>query len=160
MSLTPAAASGRGRIPRRVPGAVGIFNLIAKPLLRAGVPMGPDVMLTVPGRRTGLPRSTPVAVAEIAGRNWLIAPFGETDWVLNLRAAGHGTLTSGRRAREFRARELGPEETVGFFRDILEPYMRANAIARWFVRAVDRIPEDPVSAARTNIVFEVRYDEG
>src|SRR5919198_3462 len=78
-----------------VPAWVPIFNPIARILLAAGVPMGPTVLLTVRGRRSGLPRSTPVAMAEIGGRRWLISPFGEIDWARNLRAAGHATLTSG-----------------------------------------------------------------
>lgn len=140
---------------KRIPRWVRLFNPIAKLLLAVGVPMGPDVLLTVRGRKTGLPRSTPVAVAEIAGRWWLIAPFGEVDWVRNLRAAGRGTLTDRRVKHEITATELGMAEKVRFFREILDPYLRANLVARWFVRRLDRIPEDPIDAAEAEIVFEV-----
>ena len=139
----------------RVPRYVRFANLFVKPLMRIGIPMGPDVLLTVRGRRTGRPRSTPVAVAEIAGRRWLVAPFGETDWLLNLRAAQDATITSGRRCEAVAARELDPSERVTFFRDVLNPYVRANRLARWFVRTLDRIPEDPLQAAERNYVFEV-----
>jgi deazaflavin-dependent oxidoreductase (nitroreductase family) len=138
-----------------VPRWVRLFNPLAKLLLALGVPMGPDVLLTVPGRKTGLPRSTPVAVAQIAGRWWLIGPFGEVDWVRNLRASGRGTLTDRRVRTEISARELGTEEKVRFFREVLDPYLRANRLARWFVRTLDRIPEDPLEAAKGEIVFEV-----
>ncbi len=144
------------RIPRRVPGWITFFNHLAKPLMRLGLPMGPDVMLTVPGRKTGLPRSTPVAIAEIGGRHWLIAPFGETDWVRNLRAAGRGKVTSGRRRYDVTARELDENEALAFFRDVVEPYVRTRPFVRWLVRYVDGIPDDPKRAAETNIVFEVR----
>jgi len=140
---------------RRVPLWVRLFNPIAKLLLALGIPMGPDVLLTVPGRKTGLPRSTPVAVAELAGRWWLIGPFGQVDWVRNLRASGRGTLTNRRVKEEFTATELGTAEKVFFFREILDPYLRTNRIARWFVRTLDRIPDDPVEAAEAEIVFEV-----
>lgn len=139
----------------RVPGWIRFFNPIAKLVLAAGIPLGPDVLLTVRGRKSGLPRSTPVAVAEIAGRWWLIAPFGEVDWVRNLRAAGRGTLTIRRVKEEFTATELGTAEKVRFFREILDPYVRAHRVARWFVRTLDRIPEDPVAAAAADVVFEV-----
>ena len=73
----------------------------------------------------------------------------------NLRAAGHGTLTIRRAREEFTATELGTVDKIRFFRDILEPYLRTNRLARWFVRTLDRIPEDPVEAAESQIVFEV-----
>lgn len=149
-------ANPGGRRPARVPWFVRLFNPISKSLLRLGVPMGPDVLLTVRGRKTGLPRSTPVAIAQIAGRWWLMAPFGETDWVLNLRTAGQATIRSARQTEEVTTRELDRAERLTFFRDILDPYLRRNPLARWIVRAVDRLPEDPLTAAEANIIFEVR----
>jgi deazaflavin-dependent oxidoreductase (nitroreductase family) len=143
-----------------VPGYIAWLNVLLKPLIRIGVPMGPDVMLTVSGRTSGRPRSTPVAVAEIGGRRWLVAPFGETDWVRNLRAAGRATLSSGRRGEAVIARELSATERVVFFRDVLNPYVRTNVIARWFVRSLDGIPEDPVRAAEATLVFEVKSQDG
>src|SRR5579859_5761285 len=122
----------------RVPAWIPLFNLLVKPLMALGIPMGPDVLLTVRGRRSGLPRTTPVAVAEIAGRTWLLSPFGETEWAKNLRAAGRATLRSGRTAREMTAVELVRDERIGFYRDVLEPYLRTNAFAAWIVRHLDR----------------------
>jgi deazaflavin-dependent oxidoreductase (nitroreductase family) len=140
---------------RRVPPWIRFVNPVFKALLAAGVPMGPDVLLTVRGRKTGLARSTPVAVAEIEGRLWLISPWSEADWVRNLRAAGRATLTSGRRTESVSATELDQAQTIGFFRDILDPYVRTDRVARWFVRGLDRIEEDPVAAARGRVVFEI-----
>src|SRR2546423_13859960 len=105
----------------RVPSWVPFFNFIAKPLLAAGVPMGPDVLLTIRGRKTGLPRTTPVTIAENSGRRGLIAPFGEVNWVRNLRAAGRATISVGRRKEEVTAVELGPTEAAAFIRDVLGP---------------------------------------
>ena len=72
---------------------------IIKRLLRAGVPMGPMILLTVRGRTTGQPRTTPVDLLERNGRRWLVATHGgaSSNWVRNLRAAGEGVLTRGRR---------------------------------------------------------------
>jgi hypothetical protein len=53
-------------------------NWILKKLLRAGVPMGPMILLTVRGRTTGLPRTTPVDLFERDGRRWLAPPMAET----------------------------------------------------------------------------------
>ena len=153
--------SGDRRAPtrvRRVPKWVRVFNPIARALLALGIPLGPDVLLTVRGRKSGLPSSTPVAVAEISGRLWLISPFGDVDWARNLRAAGRATLTGARRTDHVLATELGRSDAIAFYRDMLDPYVREHRLARWFVRYLDRIPEDPVAAADSSSVFEVRLD--
>lgn len=154
LSADPSSAAMRTQSSRRVPSWMRVFNPGAKLLLAIGVPMGPEVLLTVRGRKTGLPRSTPVAVAEIAGRWWLIGPFGEGDWVRNLRAAGRGTLTNRRAREEITATELDREQKLRFFRDMLDPYLRTRGLARWIVRNLDRIPDDPVEAAKDVFVFE------
>jgi deazaflavin-dependent oxidoreductase (nitroreductase family) len=140
----------------RVPGWIRFFNPLARSLMAAGMPMGPDVLLTVRGRRTGLPRSTPVAIAEIAGREWLLSPFGDVDWARNLKAAGHATIRSGRRRYEIDATALGRENRIAFFRDVLEPYLLTHGtVVRWIVRTLDGIPDDPVAAADACDVFQV-----
>jgi hypothetical protein len=40
------------------------------------VPMGPNALITVCGRRSALPRTTPITLIESAGRRWVLAPFG------------------------------------------------------------------------------------
>jgi deazaflavin-dependent oxidoreductase (nitroreductase family) len=118
--------------------------------------MGPDVLLTVRGRASGLPRTTPVALCEYAGRRGIISPFGETDWVRNLRAAGRATLTTGRRAEEVSAVELDPAAAAAFIRDVLAPRARQTRLGMWFVRAVDKIDLDhPDEAAQGRPVFEL-----
>src|SRR5881296_2593968 len=107
----------RGGVPRWVP----FFNLVAKPLLKLGVPMGPDVLITVRGRKTGLPRTTPVTICEYGGRRGFIPPFGETNWARNLRAAGIATIRFGRRSESMRTVELGHDEAVAFIRDVIVP---------------------------------------
>jgi deazaflavin-dependent oxidoreductase (nitroreductase family) len=139
-----------------VPAWVPFFNPIARRLLAAGVPLGPDVLLTVRGRTSGLPRSTPVAICAYAGRRGLISPFGETDWVRNLRAAGRATLTSGQRKEEVRAVELGPTEAAAFIRDVLAPQAQQTRLGAWIVRTIDKIDVDnPEAAAEGRPVFEL-----
>jgi F420H(2)-dependent quinone reductase len=48
--------------------------------------------LTVPGRRTRRARTVPVIPVEVEGIRYLVSPYGESDWVRNLRAAGKATL--------------------------------------------------------------------
>jgi len=140
----------------RVPAWVPFFNVIARPLLAAGVPMGPDVLLTVRGRRSGLPRSTPMSICENGGRRGIISPFGEVNWVRNLRAAGRATITVGRRTENVIAVELDQVDAAAFIRDVLAPRARRSRLGSWFVRAVDKIDIDqPLESARGRHVFEL-----
>jgi deazaflavin-dependent oxidoreductase (nitroreductase family) len=91
---------------------VPYFNAAAQQLLALGVPVGHDVLLTVRGRRSGLPRTTPVTICEFGGRRGFISPYGETHWARNRRAARSGTIRFGRRREEVRAVELEREEAV------------------------------------------------
>ena len=94
---------------------------IIKRLLRAGVPMGPMILLTVRGRATGQPRTTPVDLLERNGRRWLVATHGgaSSNWVRNLRAAGEGILTRGRRRQAVTAVELFPEAAGPVLKEVL-----------------------------------------
>lgn len=88
---------------------------MTKTLLRAGVKLvgfgrHPTYLLTVPGRKSGEPRTTPVSVVERDGKRYLFAPYGVVDWVRNLQAAGAAILTRGRRTEEIRATELPSSE--------------------------------------------------
>jgi deazaflavin-dependent oxidoreductase (nitroreductase family) len=143
--------------PTRLPSWVRYFNRIARPLLAAGVPMGPDALITIRGRKSGLPRTTPVTVCENSGRRGLISPFGEVNWVRNLRAAGRATITFGSRREEVSAVELGLTEAAEFIRDVLAPHARRSRFGSWFVRNIDKIDIDnPVEAAQGRPVFELR----
>ncbi|MGW4288028.1 hypothetical protein ACWEIK_13945 [Streptomyces sp. NPDC004673] len=75
-------------------------------LHRLGLPFGPMHLLTVPGRASGLPRTNPVAPVVVDGTPYLLQAYPEADWVKNARAAGHGVLTRGRRARQVDLVEL------------------------------------------------------
>jgi deazaflavin-dependent oxidoreductase (nitroreductase family) len=152
MSARPLPLAATRRLPFWVP----YFNRLAVPLLRAGVPMGPDVLLTVRGRKTGSARTTPVTICENAGRRGIISPFGETHWVRNLRAAGVATIGIGRHREEVIAVELELPEAAAFIRDVLAPHARRTRFGAWFVRVVDRIDVDhPEEAAIGRPVFEL-----
>ena len=64
---------------------VTFFGPIAKVVLAAGVPLGPNALITVRGRKSGRPRTTPLAIIEVTGRRWVWAPWGDVQWVRNLR---------------------------------------------------------------------------
>lgn len=141
----------------RVPLRVSLFSPILQFLLAAGVPLGFNGLITIRGRKSGLPRTTAVAIISVAGRRWIWAPWGEVHWVRNLRAAGRATINVRGRKEEVRATELDANERVGFFRDVLGPVARAIPFGRSFVRAVDGVDlEDPSAAAEGRVVFELQ----
>jgi deazaflavin-dependent oxidoreductase (nitroreductase family) len=142
----------------RVPFYVPLFNPIARRLLRRGVPLGPNALLTVRGRTSGLDRTTPVAVVAIGGRRWLIGTFGEVNWVLNLRAAREATLTVNGRPEAVKAVELSQQEAVGFYSDVLRPYVAGIPFGRFLLGTLLGAKEmlsDPEYAAETRPVFEL-----
>lgn len=140
----------------RVPWFVPLFNPIARCLLAGGIPMGPNVLVTIRGRKSGLPRTTPLTIVEFSGRRWLMAPYGEVNWVRNLRATGRATITVGRRKEEVTAVELGPGEAVAFFRDVLGPRVQRTRVGAWIVRHIDQVDlNHPENAAKGRPVFEL-----
>ena len=135
---------------------VTMFTPIAKLLLAARVPLGFNGLVTIRGRKSGLPRTTPVAIIEVSGRRWIWAPWGEVNWVRNLRAAGSATITVRGREEEVTATELDPAQRVGFFRDTLGPLARSIPFGVWFIRTVDGVDLNrPVDAAEGRPVFEL-----
>src|SRR4051794_25273407 len=118
MNQTTEADTACTKRPLHVPWFMPIFNAITRPLLAAGMPMASNGLLTVAGRRTGLPRTTPVAIIGVSGKSWVWAPWGDVQWVRNLRAAGRAKTTLRRREQVVRARELNLEERVAFFEDV------------------------------------------
>jgi deazaflavin-dependent oxidoreductase (nitroreductase family) len=138
---------------------VPIFNRLALRLLRLGVPRGPNALLTVPGRKSGVPRTTPVAVVAVGGRRWIMGAFGDVGWVRNLRAAGEGVLISARRRENVVAVELTRGEAERFFAEVLGPYVRRLPLGRWLLGSLlgaRDILEDPRGAAERHPVFELR----
>jgi deazaflavin-dependent oxidoreductase (nitroreductase family) len=72
-------------------------NAAITALLRLGLGPRHTYLLTVLGRKTGRPMTTPVTLVETGGRRWLVAPYGDVAWVRNTRAAGRVSLRRGRR---------------------------------------------------------------
>jgi deazaflavin-dependent oxidoreductase (nitroreductase family) len=155
---TPATAA---RPP--VPGFVTRLNPLILRLLRLGLPMGPNTLMTVRGRKTGEPRTVPVAILRADRHEVVFAAFGEVPWVHNLRAAGTATIGSGRRARAVRAVELKPEVAAPFLEAGLRPVMKVPLIgpmiAGWY--GIDRrsTTEDYAAAASRHPAFELTPDE-
>lgn len=142
----------------RVPSFVAVFSPLALRLIRMGVPLGPNALLTVRGRKSGLMRTNPVAVLDRGGRRWVIGTFGDVNWVRNLRTAGEAVLTIGRRRESVHAIELTQAEGADFFANVVVPYVGTSAVKRWLLGLLGAsdILRDPARAASSRPVFELR----
>ncbi len=84
---------------------------------KLGIPTGPPMVLTVPGRKSGRPRSTPMTPFTLDGQLYAVAGFPGADWARNARAAGAGTLRKGRKTRRVRITELTADQARPVLRE-------------------------------------------
>jgi deazaflavin-dependent oxidoreductase (nitroreductase family) len=140
--------AGGGRTRKSLGSRIG--DAIVAAMVRLGLPPKATHLVTVAGRRTGRPRTTPVSVVVDGDRRWLVAQFGETDWVRNARAAGRVTLTRGRRRGEYTVTELAPAERV----PVLRAYLRIEPMGRRRIGlGPDASDQELLEAARRHPVF-------
>lgn len=143
--------------PQRAPSFVDKINPFVLRMMGIGVPMGPNGLITIRGRKSGELRTTPIAFVEVGGRTWVQSPFGDVNWVRNLRAAGEATITFGKRRSDVRAVELSIGEKVDFYREVLGPYIRRmrGGILLARVLGLSEALDDPQAAAERHPVFEL-----
>jgi deazaflavin-dependent oxidoreductase (nitroreductase family) len=92
------------------PGWLKPMNKVMIAVQKLGVRTGPAMVLTVPGRKTGQPRSTPMTPFTHDGALYTVAGYPGTDWAANARAAGTGLLSRGRKSRRVKIVELSPAD--------------------------------------------------
>jgi deazaflavin-dependent oxidoreductase (nitroreductase family) len=68
------------------------------------------LVLTVPGRKTGKARSTPVTPMTVDGKRYVVGGLPGSDWAANARAAGEAELRQGRNVERVRVVEIPVEE--------------------------------------------------
>ena len=118
------------------------MNKLMIAMQRLGVPTGPAMVLTVPGRKSGQPRSTPMTPFDHDGGLYTVAGYPGADWAANARAAGLGTLSRGRRSRRVKIVELSADES--------RPVLRAFAV---------EVPVGVGFAKRSGLVVDGTPDE-
>lgn len=130
-------------------------NRLITPLVRLGLAGRRTHVLTVRGRRSGRRYSTPVQLVLDGGRRWLVAPYGEREWVKNARAAGEVELSRARRTTRHRIEEADAEQAA----PILREYLRTTPIVKsYFDTPADAPVEAFVTEAATHPVFRVLDD--
>ena len=86
-----------------------VFMMMMRLGLSGAGKEGP-LVLTVPGRTSGRPRSTPITPMYVDGARYVVSGFPGADWEKNARAAATATLTSGRTSETVRMVELSADE--------------------------------------------------
>ena len=107
-----------------------LFNRLAGWLTRRGLSLAGSRELRVVGRSSGEIRTNVVNLLVLDGERYLVAPRGETQWVRNLRAAGHGELKVGRRIERFEPEELADGDKPAVLREYLRRW--AWEVGRFF----------------------------
>ncbi len=119
----------RTRKYRWVTAAERINNRLTRFALRRGVAPRAFALLETTGRRSGLPRHTPVGNGLAGDTFWLIAAHGvQSDYVRNLRAQPAVRVKIGRRWRTGTAVPLPDDDPIARSRTL--PYRWDAAIGR------------------------------
>jgi deazaflavin-dependent oxidoreductase (nitroreductase family) len=127
---------------QRPPRYLKPMNKVMMAVQKLGIPTGPAMVLTVPGRKSGRPRSTPMTPFEHDGGLYTVAGYPGSDWAANARAAGAGTLSRGRESRRVKIVELSTQEAG--------PVLRSFAV---------KVPVGVGFAKRSGLVDEGTPDE-
>jgi deazaflavin-dependent oxidoreductase (nitroreductase family) len=129
------------------------LNSLVRPLARLGLTGPRTHLLTVPGRKSGKLWSTPVSIVQDGSERWLVAPYGDRNWVKNARAAGWVELRRGRRSERLAVEELSSEDAV----PVLRRYYELGLLTRPFFDVTLSSPdEDWLAEASRHPVFRLR----
>ena len=127
--------SERATLPRWL----GPANRAIVALQRRGLVLGTMRLLSVPGRRTGTLRTTPVSPLTVDGQRYVVAGVERADWVKNARAAGWGVLARGREEERVGLIELPAEERA----PVLRAFPREVPHGVGFFRRLYGVSADP-----------------
>jgi deazaflavin-dependent oxidoreductase (nitroreductase family) len=125
-------------------------------LMRIGVwtGMAPKrfYLLTVRGRKSGKLHSTPIIVLTSGPERWLVAPYGEREWVKNARAAGEVTLHRAHHTETATVEEVEALQAA----PVLKQYLSETPITRPFFQVTLDAPlADFVREAPRHPVFRL-----
>ena len=126
-------------VEARLPGWLKVANPVIVALQRRGLAVGTMHVLTVPGRKSGEPRTTPVSPLTVDGRRYIVAGLEGADWVKNVRASGWAVLARGREEQRVRLVELPVEERA----PILREFPREVPHGVQFFRQLHGVSGDP-----------------
>jgi deazaflavin-dependent oxidoreductase (nitroreductase family) len=103
-----------------------LLNGLMTQMLRRGLGPPGVALLTVHGRRSGQPYSTPVSPVERDDTCYVVSPYGTGGWARNARGTGEVSVGRGKRMMAYRVEAVAPEEAV----PVLRQYVTENGITR------------------------------
>ncbi len=134
-----------------------VFNPMVALASRLGISMAGSRRLTVRGRKSGEPRTTPVNPIKIDGVTYLVAPRGTTQWVRNLRAVGEGELHHGSKGTAFRGDEIPDAEKLPILKAYLDKW--AWEVGAFFELEKNPSDEEIQRVAPEHPVFRIRFTD-
>lgn len=103
-----------------------MVNRVVTALTKLGLGGKNTHLLTVVGRKSGKPYTTPVSVVGADGQRYLAAPYGEVAWVKNARAAGSVELATRGVAQKVSIEPLDAHASA----PILKQYLQSTRVTR------------------------------
>lgn len=141
--------------------AFRVANRLMVRLLKWGFPVGvrraPMALITVVGRKSGLPRSVPISLVS-EGRGWLlVAVYGVSDWSRNLEEVGQASLSMRGRSTSVTATRLPPTEAGPLLRDLLlsAPWLVRRLTSRYFNTGPESDQEEWERESKAHPVFRL-----
>ena len=130
---------------------IRLENAILSAAIRLGIAPKGMHLLAIKGRATGELRETPIEPIEIDGKRWLVAPFGEVNWVRNARKAGQVRLRRGRTVEYLQVKEADPGESA----PVLRAYLKRGYTGDYFDAGPTSLLSDFEAEAHKHPVFMV-----
>jgi hypothetical protein len=122
-----------------LPGWLPFVNRIVRGLNRLGLRLGTIQVLTVPGRRSGAPRATPVSPLTVDGRRYVVAGLPDGD----LTQGRHRTAVTLTEVSDVEQRRVVlrafPGEVPGGMSFFVRLGLVRNGDPDEFARAADRV---------------------
>src|SRR5271166_6014221 len=106
------------------------FNRCFGFVVGLGLGLKHNYLLQVRGRKSGKLYSTPIDLLEVAGKRYLVAPRGRTQWVRNAEAAGEIALKKGSYRQTFRLKPIPDADKPPLLKAYLDNFK--TAVQRYF----------------------------
>ena len=134
---------------------MGFGNRILKQLLKLGLPLGGLRLLSHQGRKSGKLYLTPVALVERENSRWLVAAFGEVNWVKNIRESGNIRLIRGHQEETRAIQEVSQSDAAGILKMFLKDYRFVPFFRPYFQASYQSPASDFMDDASRHAVFQI-----
>ncbi len=124
---------------KRLPKWLKLVNPLIVSLQHLGLSIGPVHILSVPGRKSGKLRTTPVSLMIVDGTRYAVGGLSSADWVKNAQAAGWGVVSYGRKTDRVALIELPVRDRPS----ILSQFPRLVPQGVSFFQQLYSLPKEP-----------------